>query len=31
MVQKNLDSLYVGVPIAHKIGPKGETQSLTGL
>ena len=30
-VQKNLDSLYVGVPIAHRIGPKGEIQSLTGL
>ena len=31
MVQNYLDSLDVGVPIAHKIGPKRETQSLTGL
>ena len=31
MVQKNLDSLDVGVPIAHKIGQKREAQSLTGL
>ena len=30
-VQKKLDSLYVGVPLADKKGGKGGTQSLTDL
>ena len=30
-VQKNLDSLYVGVLLADKKGGKGGTPSLTGL